>query len=356
MAYIIMKYDDLSIESLAAFTRVADFSQHTGRPVSMGLIGRSLVEGDELYKSRLKKWMENGIEIWNHGYFHTVEEFSSAPYEQQCRSISNTQKLMKSELGQTAVTFGSPHNNSTETTIRALKTAAPEIRNYLFAVDGMSVSAARQLLVRCDMEITTGSIDLDFLKKNYRALQKFPYMVIQGHPSFWSEEDFVNNERVMDYLHNEGNIFVVPDKLSGCDFEENDDNDFWSKNIYVTMESPDPLRALLEFAASHEKIALYGAGEIGREWYRFLKDRSVSPNLFIISDGQKIQEKEICTLPVVPFSKFLRNKSGYGVIVTMMPKLHGEVEGGLAGKIDYFCPVDKEAYMQLVHYVRGQIS
>ncbi len=345
MSYIIMKYDDLSVESFKDFTRVADFSLNTGRPVSMGIIGRSLAEGGALYKNRLIKWREDGIEIWNHGYFHTSEEFSSASYEQQCQSILNTQKLMKSELGQPAATFGSPHNNSTETTIRALKDVAPEIRNFLFAVDGTSVSNARQLLVRCDMEVTTGKIDLDFLKKNYSALKAFPYMVIQGHPSFWTEEDFERNEKVMAYLEDEGNSFVTPCGLP----EYLSENDSLAEN--------NAAGALLEFAAAHEKIALYGAGEIGREWYRFLRSKSVSLDAFIVSDGQKIQEEEICTLPVMPFSKFGVQGGGEGVIVAMMPKFHGEIEKILQNrKVDYFCPGDKEDYMQLVHYVRGEIS
>lgn len=342
MAYIIMKYDDLSNETIDSFARVSDFSVKGGMPISMGLVGGSLSEGDEFYKNRLRGWMKDGIEIWNHGYFHTMEEFSSAPYEQQCRSISDTQMLMRSELGQSAVTFGSPHNNSTETTIRALKEAAPEIGNYLFAVDGMSISGARQLLIRCDMEVATGNIDVGFLKRNYDALRDFPYMVIQGHPSFWSEDDFRKNEEIMAYLEKQGNVFVTPRELPEC---------------AAGKQAEDIFGELLRFAASHEKIALYGAGEIGREWFRFLKERSVSPELFVVSDGQKIQEREICALPVMTLSEFVKDDKGYGVIVAMMPKFHEEVKSMLAGgRADYFCPADEEGYMRLVHNVRRLIS
>lgn len=357
MAYIIMKYDDLSNETIDSFARVADFSVKSGMPVSMGLVGGSLLEGDEFYKNRVRGWMKDGIEIWNHGYFHTMEEFSSASYEQQCRSISDTQKLMRSELGQPAVTFGSPHNNSTETTIRALKETAPKIGNYLFAVDGMSISDARQLLIRCDMEVTTGSVDVDFLKRNYDALRDFPYMVIQGHPSFWSEDDFRKNEEIMAYLEKQGNVFVTPRELPECAAGKQADDDLLSKENGLATNMEDIFGELFRFAASHEKIALYGAGEIGREWFRFLKERSVSPDLFIVSDGQRIQEREICTLPVMPLSEFVKNDKGYGVIVAMMPKFHGEIKSVLAsGRADYFCPADEEGYMRLVHNVRRLIS
>ena len=59
----------------------------------------------------------------------------------------------------------------------------------------------------------------------------------------------------------------------------------------------------------------------------------------------------------MPFSKFGVQGGGEGVIVAMMPKFHGEIEKILQNrKVDYFCPGDKEDYMQLVHYVRGEIS
>jgi peptidoglycan/xylan/chitin deacetylase (PgdA/CDA1 family) len=346
MAYIIMKYDDLMVENLTAFSRVADFSIQEGYPVSMGLVGQSLESDNKLYKNKLKEWIKGGIEIWNHGYVHSSKEFSSEPYERQRQSIWKTQKLMETELGQAAITFGSPHNNSTETTIRALKDTAPEIRNYLFAVDGSSVSDARQLLLRCDMEVTTGRIEADFFRENYEALKDFPYMVIQGHPSFWSEQDFRRNEEIMRYLRDEGNIFVTPHSLPDCGFYKEAD-----------VRGEECIKELLEFARMHEKAAIYGAGEIGREMYRFLKAKSVSTAAFIVSDGQEINEQEICSLPVMPLSEISGCIGEYGVIVGMMPKFHMEVEKALQReKADYFCFCDKKRYMYLVHCVRMQLS
>ena len=345
MSYIVMKYDDLSLKYMKAFTCVADFSLTRGMPVSMGLIGQSLALGDTFYKNKLKEWIKKGIEIWNHGYFHMIDEFSSASYEQQCQSISDTQKLMKTELGQTAVTFGSPHNNSTETTIDALETVAPEIKNYLFAVDGMAAANARQLLVRCDMEVATGKIDFDFFINNYNQLRNFPYMVIQGHPNFWSKRDFDQNEKIMEFLHDEGNIFVTPCQLPVFTVDDT-----------VHKEAQENVGALLAFAEMHEKIAIYGAGEIGREMYRFLKANHVSPSLFVISDGQEKYEKEICDLPVIFLSEFQKLRRDYGIIVAMMPKFHNEItEMLLKAGVEYFCFNDKERYMALVHYLRISI-
>ena len=55
MAYIIMKYDDLTTENLTAFSRVADFSIQGEYLVSMGLVGQSLENDNALYKRMDKK-------------------------------------------------------------------------------------------------------------------------------------------------------------------------------------------------------------------------------------------------------------------------------------------------------------
>ncbi|MCI9399478.1 MAG: DUF2334 domain-containing protein [Lachnospiraceae bacterium] len=346
MSYIIMKYDDLLPETFNDFNQVAQYSIQHDLPVSMGVIGRGLENSNTLYKDNLKFWMQNNIELWNHGYYHTLAEFSSATYQQQCQSIADTQRLMKSELGMAASTFGSPHNNSTETTICALHHTAPEITNYLFAVDGSRISNARQLLIRCDMETTTGVIDFDFLKKNYKALEGYPYMVIQGHPSFWKQKDFVLNQQVMQYLHNEGNCFVTPNMLPCLAIEEE-----LEENQLQYIED------IIAFTKIHKKIALYGAGEIGRELYRFLCSKNILPEMFVISDGQEWNEKVICGIPVVKMSQLLEVGRDYGVLLALMPKFHPEIIKVLEDKkIDYFHFMDENRYIYFINYIRKIIS
>lgn len=346
MSYIIMKYDDLLPETYEDFKRVAQYSIQHQLPVSMGVIGKGLEEDNILYKNSLKFWMKNGIELWNHGYFHTLREFSSEVYQKQCQSIVETQRLMKSELGKAAVTFGSPHNNSTETTIRVLCNTAPEITNYLFAVDGSGISNARQLLIRCDMETTTGVVDFDFLKKNYKTLRGYPYMVIQGHPSFWEEKDFALNEQILKYLYDEGNIFVTPEKLPHLVLDE-----------FAGEMEQKCIEDLMAFIKVHEKIVLYGAGEIGRELYRFLCSRNISPEMFVVSEGQEINEKVICGIPVVKVSQLLGYNRDYGVILALMPKFHIEVTKILEHeRIDYLRMADETTYMDFICCVRKMIS
>ena len=77
MSYIIMKYDDLLPETFNDFNQVAQYSIQHDLPVSMGVIGRGLENSNTLYKDNLKFWMQNNIELWNHGYYHTLADRKS---------------------------------------------------------------------------------------------------------------------------------------------------------------------------------------------------------------------------------------------------------------------------------------
>lgn len=344
MSYIIMKYDDLSEKTQAEFARVGKFSVDNNMPVSMGVIGASLETDKSDFIDTCIAWSDHGIELWNHGYFHTDDEFSTATFDEQCSSLANTQRLMKEKLGKSAVTFGSPHNNSTETTIRALKKVAPEITNFLFAVDGISSTGARQLLVRCNMETVTGNIEFDFFKRNYELLKDLPYMIIQGHPSYWKEKDFQLNEDIMKYLSDEGNIFVTPSKLPNVKNHK-------MKEGHNTVELLDYIKR------SDKKIALYGSGQIGREVYRYLTFLcGIEVEKFVVSDGQNIHEETICGIPVMHYSDFLPEKDANILILTLMPDYHKEICKKLSiDSVNFFYLNDAGKYLRMINEIRFRI-
>lgn len=345
MAQIIMKYDDLSQETLLEFSEVANFSMTNNMSVSMGIIGSSLENENDEYITTIKRWAHSGIEIWNHGYYHTNEEFLTASLESQLQSIRQTQLLSEDKIGLHLTTFGSPHNNSTETTVTAIILSENGIENLLFAVDGEKRSNLKSLVVRCNMEIKTGSIDFDFFQSQYALMKDYPYMVIQGHPGFWSENDFDLNERIMLYLRSEGHSFAMP---SAVETRGNE------KKLPGIKESEN----LIRYAKSFPKIALYGAGEIGREMYRYLSIMNgIKVSVFIVSDHQLITEENVCGLKVIHYSDFKKNANGCAVIMSLMPNFHNEIESTLmkAG-INYMKFKSKDEYMKMVNYIRLCVS
>ena len=310
MSYIILKFDDLSEETLDDFKRAKSICDKHGAVACFGLVGKSLSNPSSEYISEIKKLVDDGVEIWNHGYFHTEEEFSVCTYDEQLESIRRTQMNMEKYLGKLAATFGSPHNNSTELTVKVLAENFPEIRNYFFIADGEGRSKARQLVMRCNYEIQTGLIDLDFFQREYNRIKKYPYFVMQGHPSFWEEDDFKRFDEMLGILAADGNVFVTAEGLSTCDTGDAQDKKMEHEIANISA-----------FINEHNKTYFYGAGEIGREVYRYFSYKGIKPDGFVVSDGYR-NISELCGLPVLELKEI---DMLAGIVPTVLGRTHSKI-------------------------------
>ncbi len=345
MSYILLKFDDLSNSTCASFQKVYDICHEKGVPVCFGLIGKSLYNDPAVdYIDTLIRMKSEGVELWNHGFWHTESEFSETFYNQQLESIRFTQFLMRKYLGDSAITFGSPHNNSTETTIKVLRDEFPEINNYFFMADAGGVSSARQLVMRCNYEIETGVISFGFFHDEYERIKRYPYFVMQGHPSYWREEDFKRFNEILNFLIEEGNGFVTSRELSTIDISGFDHEMFgkWEKDV-------------LDFFTCHDKTVLYGAGEIGREVFRFLQLKGIKPDAFVVSDGHKTFSK-ICDTPVYCMSEARNCMRKFAIIPTLLGKNHDSI---FERKVFEGIPIWKPqngTYDEFIDFVRYMVS
>lgn len=345
MSFIILKFDDLDTKTLPYFQNLHEYCRKEFVPVCFGLIGESLRDPSKEYVSALLKMQEEGAELWNHGYWHTEKEFSSCTFYQQMESIKATQVLMEKHLGEAAYTFGSPHNNSTEITVKVLRENFPEIRNYFYMVDREGLTTARQLLMRCNYEVTTGVVDIVFFRREYERIREYPYFVMQGHPSFWSEEDLENFKAILKILKDDGNEFVTTKQLE-------------SKNIggYSVPSKNEMIQSLESFFITHDRIFFYGSGEIGREVYRFMNPRGFSPDAFVVSDGYRTFP-DICGTPVLELSELKAYEGKCGIVPTVLSKLHEQIfTGSEIEKYAIWTPGDREKYDRFVDLVRYGIS
>ena len=354
MAYIILKFDDLDEQTLPSFYLLYEYCRERNIPVCYGLIGKSLENPSKEYVTALLDMKAGGMELWNHGYYHSEVEFSSESAKMQKKSIQLTQDLMMKHLGEAATCFGSPHNNSTERTVGVLREFFPEIKNYFFMVDGKGLSKAHQLIMRCNYEIKTGVIDLDFFREEYKRIKEYPYFVMQGHPSFWRDSDYESFKKLLDVLFEDGNKFVTAEQLYCKDI-----SGAYSGSAKRVCDD------LVAYCKKQSLIAFYGAGEIGREIYRFMSMNAVEPQFFLVSDGHKDVE-EVCGVPVFTVSeKYCElvecDKNGNikcGIIPTVLGKLHDEIFGMAEyEKYNIWRPEGgKELYDSLVDYIRYKIS
>lgn len=342
MSYIILKFDDLSEETLDDFKRAKAICDKHGAVACFGLVGGSLSNPSTQYVSELRKLDDDGVEIWNHGYFHTEEEFSVCTYEQQLESIQKTQSNIEKYLGKPATTFGSPHNNSTEMTVKVLAENFPEISNYFFMADGEGRSKAKQLVMRCNYEIKTGLIDLDFFQKEYDRIKRYPYFVMQGHPSFWGEDDFERFDKMLEILAGDGNSFVTAEGLRKCDISSVQDK-----------EMEHHIGQIESFIKVRNKIYFYGAGEIGREVFRYFSNKGIKPYGFVVSDGHKTIS-ELCGLPVFELKEVATES---GIIPTVLGRTHSKIfTDAILEKYDIWMPESTDIYDEIIDYIRWGIS
>ena len=345
MSYIILKYDDLNIENLTAFQKAWCQCKSYKAVPSFGLIGDSLLEPGEDYLNALKKMISDGVEIWNHGYFHGENEFSTRSYLEQKESVESTQFLMKKHLGKAAATFGAPHNNSTEKTVSVLHDNFPEIHNYLYMADGESRTKARQLIVRCNYESKPGVIDLDLFSKEYGRIKDYPYFVMQGHPGIWTEDDFKKHEIILKRIVDDRHVIVTPEKLLRIELP-----------VFTVERAALWDDELSDFFVSHKTVVCYGAGEIGREVYRYLHSRNLQPDAFVVSAGNRM-EAEVCHVPVFELSELNQRFPDCGVILTLLGRLHGEIlsQPELSGP-DIWRADSTLDYERFIDHVRYDIS
>lgn len=337
-----MKYDDLNEANLSKFRKLEKIHLKYNIAGAFGLIGNSLINPSSNYLNSVKSMHNNNIEIWNHGYLHNINEFSKNSFTEQVFSISKTQYLMKEKLGIVATTFGSPHNNSTEVTIRALKEAAPEIKNYLFAVDSGNITNSRQLLLRCNYEGKPGKIEIEEFYKNYDRMKMYPYLVLQGHPSYWNNSDFNKLEEIIEFLLNQGCIFTKANEVQSYEPEMH--------NATFTD--------LLDYLNSNKEFFLYGSGEIGREILKILTNNSLVPKAFLVSDNQDIYEDDICGIRVRKFSDSIAEYgNNINVVLSLLDKTHQVIRENIKDSgVDVWPKNTDIEYTRFVDFVRYALT
>lgn len=342
MAEVILKMDDLNEENQSSFYEVYKFCKGLQIFPSFGVIGSSLVKGSNGYISKLTEMKEYGVELWNHGFYHVVEEFSKNSYEQQKDSIKKTQDAFEKKLGYIPCTFGAPYNRGTENTVNVLKRNFREIENYFFLVDAKEGAIAKQLLSRCNCERVAGDIDIEYFEKEYTRLKYANYFVVQFHPGKWKNKDFELFKKIIYRLLADGNTIVTPSMLQRTSIAINHQYE-----IKVN-----------EFFRAHKKIFLYGAGEVGRELYKYLNKNKKQVEGYIVSDGQE-QTDTVCGLHVIWFEEFCKRykNDNVGIIVAGSGKFLNDIAlyvGDVAEKI--WMEFLDEEYDRFIDYIRLMVT
>jgi len=217
---VILKADDLLRDPInvipVKWQKFFEIIRKKKIKASLGIIGQSLENGNQAYFKAVKSLVNEGrFEIWNHGYEHfigrtnargeTYDEFRNTSIDYQIEHIRKTQDLSRQKLGIILRAFGSPGNGYDENTSRALE-EFPEIRIWFFAKSRIEIKILIPRVM--DFEFPAPTPDFNKFLQNYSAKEKL--ITLQIHPYSWQAGDFIEFEKIIDYLISENVVFILP--------------------------------------------------------------------------------------------------------------------------------------------------
>ncbi|PTX98757.1 polysaccharide deacetylase [Spartobacteria bacterium LR76] len=227
---VVIKADDLTDEKRGihpGWQRFVDFIVSRQMKAGIGIISRSL-EGDKpAYFDWIRKLHASGsFEFWNHGYDHKrwtdntgtpKWEFAGTSEDEQKLHLEKSAALARDKLGITFRTFGAPFNQTDDATARLLA-ADPDCKVWLYGEPGKTPPAIFIALRPKGIVLEPTALKPDFaaFEKSFRKISPAPppYLVLQGHPSFWGDSEFAEFVRIIDFLTAQGAEFITPEELA----------------------------------------------------------------------------------------------------------------------------------------------
>lgn len=215
---VILKADDLNYDPEHTFhpgyENFLRYLEERNIKAALGIVGKSLINGNDKYISTLKEMINNGLfEIWNHGFNHILNdtneigelyhEFWNTSYNYQKEQIEKVQNSARDKLGITIHTFGSPGNQFDENTLQVID--EHEDLNIWFFGDPRSSKLVLERI--CNIEFPT--FFPDYQRFMYNRPADAELLVLQIHPKAWESEGLEEFKLIMDYLIAQKVVFTT---------------------------------------------------------------------------------------------------------------------------------------------------
>ena len=214
--YVIIKADDFNgYEDI--WISFVNYILEKDIKASIGIICKSLENLDQEYLDLINKILaKSNFELFFHGYDHgamkscddqslNCREFYGTPYEYQKEHFIKSFQLAKDKLNITFHTFGAPYNKWDTNTSKVVE-EMDDINVWFFGDE----NSPKNISINCNayVETTTGKVNYNYFFQNYN--RKKDLLVMQVHPRDWTEEDFQEFKKIIDYLIREGATFIRP--------------------------------------------------------------------------------------------------------------------------------------------------
>ena len=224
---IVLKFDDIGVTNhVCKASPVMDYLLQREIKASYGVIAKKI---DNTALATLSKYIqaenskgEKMVEFWHHGFDHSnnnppnnKKEFSGTSYEFQKKHFNDADQMVLRELGVQMITFGAPFNVADSTTLKVIS----ENSNYkLIFFSGLTISTYPEITGlnnRVNLEKGVGNPNYEYFVSQYEKNVGFQksFMVLQGHPNNWTEQQFNEFIKVIDFLVQKRCEFILPLQL-----------------------------------------------------------------------------------------------------------------------------------------------
>lgn len=242
----IWKLDDLGYNSYEKFDEVYEYFKSYGiSQISFGAIAKNWYnfrdesDYESSFITTVRKWVDNGVEIWCHGNLHSRassdqteeieghEYFSADSYETQLYNLKTAVDTLNTDIGNgyTVRTFGAPYNACSKTTAKVLAENYDVLgietvmlgetltKDAFHDENGNPTTFPVNLGNDSRIESKTGVMDYNnFVNKfNTHVNAGNKVLVMQGHGAQWDKADYAELDKIVQFLLSKPDVvFMTP--------------------------------------------------------------------------------------------------------------------------------------------------
>ena len=214
---VILKADDLSATNFEAFKEIYEVLHKHGIVAGFGAISYGCEEFTDEQWAEIKVWVDNGFEIWHHGYKHDGV-YKDGVFQNDADFIGRSAEEMEMYLNHGIDLFaahgikiqsvGAPYNKTDETFANVINTKfAGKITSVMYGSPKLTTA----YLLGNRINIEGSGTAPEVIKTSYASKPNLPYYVLQFHASKQDGDAIGDFEEAILYLQKESNcVFMTP--------------------------------------------------------------------------------------------------------------------------------------------------
>lgn len=214
---VILKADDLTVPNFEAFKEVYEVLHKHGIVAGFGAITYKCEDFSDAQWAEIKTWVDNGFEIWHHGYKHDGV-YVDGVFQNDADFIGRSAEDMEmylnhgidlfAEHGIQIQSVGAPYNKTDETFANVINTKfAGKITSVMYGSSKLTTTS----LLGNRLDIEGSGTAPEVIKTSYAGKPNLPYYVLQFHASKQDGDAIGDFEEAILYLQKESNcVFMTP--------------------------------------------------------------------------------------------------------------------------------------------------